>query len=67
MIVIGQSVGAVRTDLPQTFLTNVLFATVREIDHWFAVNWPNLSEEETLHLNNKAVDMLAAMATPPEV
>lgn len=64
LIAIGQSVGAVRTDLPQTLLGDVLFGAAREIDRWLAAHWPNLEKAEALRLNAKAVDMIASMAAP---
>jgi AcrR family transcriptional regulator len=64
LIAIGQSVGAIRTDVPQTLLADVLFAAAREIDRWFAAHWPDLDKEEALRINDKAVGMIAAMAAP---
>ena len=64
LILVGQSVGAVRTDLPQSLLAEVLFGAVREIDRWFAVHWPELDEEEALRLNEKTIGMIVAMASP---
>ena len=64
LILIGQSVGAVRTDLPQTLLAEVMFGAAREIDRWFAEHWPELNEEEALRLSEKSIDMIIAMASP---
>jgi len=64
LIAIGQSVGAIRTDLPQTLLADVLFAAAREIDRWFAAHWPELDKDEALLLSDEAVGMIAAMAAP---
>lgn len=64
LIATGQSVGAIRTDLPQTLLADVLFGAVREIDRWFAAHWPELDEAEALRLNRKAIGMIASMAAP---
>ncbi len=64
LIAIGQSVGAIRTDVPQTLLANALFGAAREIDRWFAAHWPDLGREEALRLNEEAVGMIAAMAAP---
>lgn len=65
LILLGQSVGAVRTDLPQSLLAEVLFGVAREIDRWFAAHWPALGEEEALRLNEKTIEMIVAMASPP--
>lgn len=64
MIAIGQSVGAIRSDVPQTLLAGALFGAAREIDRWFAEHWPDLGEGEAVRLNDKAVSMIAAMAAP---
>ncbi len=64
LIVLGQSLGAVRTDLPQSFLADTLFATIREIDRWFAAHWSELDETEAMRLNQKAAEMIAVMAAP---
>lgn len=64
LIILGQSVGAVRTDLPQSLLAEVLFGVAREIDRWFAAHWPELSEEEALRFNEKSIEMIVAMASP---
>ena len=65
LVAIGQSAGAVRTDLPQTLLVDTLMGAARAIDRWFAVHWPDLDADEILDLNEKAVAMIAAMAAPP--
>lgn len=64
LISIGQSVGAVRNDLPQSLLADTLFGAAREIDRWFAVHWSGLTGEEAFRLNEKAIGMIAAMAAP---
>ena len=64
LMTIGQAVGAVRTDLPQSLLADVLFSTVREIDRWFAEHWDDLDGAEALELNAKAVGIIVAIATP---
>ncbi len=66
LIAIGQSVGAIRTDLPQTFLFEVLFATVRAVDQWFAEHWSTLGNDAAYHLNDLALEMIKAMALPAE-
>lgn len=64
LIVTGQSLGAVRTDLPQSLLSDTLFATIREVDRWFGAHWSELDNAEAMRLNHKAVGMIAAMAAP---
>ena len=43
---------------------DALFGAVREVDRWFAAHWSDLDEAESLRLNDKVVDMIAAMAAP---
>lgn len=64
LITAGQLVGAVRTDLPQTFLAEVLFAAAREMDRWFATYWSELGETDALYLNEKAIEIIVAIASP---
>lgn len=64
LVLLGQSVGAVRNDLPLALLTRILFASAREIDHWFAENWQRLSAEEALRLNAETFGILRAIASP---
>lgn len=65
LIALGQSLGAVRTDLPRTLLSDVLLGAAREIDRWFAAHWSELDKAEAIRLSDKTVDMLAAMASAP--
>lgn len=65
LVILGQSVGAVRDDLPQSLLVGVLFAAAREIDRWFAEHWQELSPDEALHLNAETLGLLRAIAAPP--
>lgn len=65
LVILGQSVGAVRDDLPQSLLVGVLFAAAREIDRWFAEHWQELSPDEALRLNAEALGLLRAIAAPP--
>lgn len=61
----GQKVAAVRNDVPRTLIVAALFGVSREIDGWFARHWSELSAVEALRLNDKAIAMIAAMASPP--
>lgn len=64
LISIGQSVGAVRSDVPQSLLCDAVFGAAREIDRWFAAHWLSLDHDEACRLNEKAIGMIAAMASP---
>lgn len=61
----GQRVGAVRTDVPLSFLLSGVFGAAREMDRWFAGHWQQLSVEEALRMNDKAVELIQAMAAVP--
>lgn len=63
----GQALGAIRTDIPRSLLSDMLFAAARAQDHWFAAHWTDLSPEEALWLNRQGLDMLRAMAAPREM
>lgn len=60
----GQAVGAVRDDLPQELLTEMIFGAAREADRWFATHWPTLGAEEALRLNAEVLGMFKAMVKP---
>ncbi|WP_339442914.1 TetR/AcrR family transcriptional regulator [Pseudomonas hunanensis] len=62
----GQDVGAVRSDLPLSLLTDMAFAVAREIDRWFALNVHDLGEQQALNLNRRAVGLMIAMLAPME-
>jgi len=64
LILTGQMIGAVRSDLPGSLLVDVVFATGREIDRWFADHWDELTPEEALRLNGRAVAMIRSMCDP---
>jgi len=56
--------GAIRSDLPHSFISSVLFATLRAMDSWFAEHQAELSEMQLLNINTAALDMLRALAAP---
>lgn len=64
-IVAGQSVGAVRSDVPLSLLSDVVFTVAREADSWFARHSEELTPLEALSLNNQAFALIRAMAAPP--
>ncbi|WP_183030092.1 TetR/AcrR family transcriptional regulator [Altericroceibacterium spongiae] len=65
LIALGQSLGAVREDMPASLLKPVLFTMALETDRWFAENWQDLDESEARRLNGAALQMFRAMASPP--
>lgn len=64
LIELGQTMGAIRSDLPHSFISSVLFATLRAMDSWFAEHQAELSEMQLLNINTAALDMLRALAAP---
>jgi len=64
LIELGQTVGAIRSDLPHSFISSVLFATLRAMDCWFAEHQAELSEMQLFNINTAALGMLKALAAP---
>ncbi|VAX06717.1 hypothetical protein MNBD_ALPHA03-1018 [hydrothermal vent metagenome] len=64
LVSVGQKLGAIRNDLPRELIASALFGAIRAIDRWFASNVSKLPENEIRQLNEKAVEMLEAFATP---
>jgi len=60
---LGQSIGAIRADLPPDFLAAGALGFLARIDRWFAVNKPRLTELEALRLNDAVTQMCRAMAS----
>ncbi len=58
----GQTVGAIRKDMPRSLIAAALFGAAREIDFWFATHWDELSLNDALDLNRKTIGMIRAMA-----
>jgi AcrR family transcriptional regulator len=64
LIQLGQSVGAIRRDLPQDLLTAIAFGAARETDRWFAIHWPTLDSDKALKLNAEVIGMFKTMLKP---
>lgn len=60
----GQSVGAVRDDLPMSLLVDVVFAVGREIDHWFGEHWDELTPAEASRLTDQSLEMVRSLCEP---
>jgi|SRR6185437_3790756 AcrR family transcriptional regulator len=60
---LGQSMGAVRADLPPDFLAAGALGFLTRIDRWFAVNKSGLTDNEALRLNDAVTQMCRAMAS----
>ena len=64
VIATGQSVGAMRTDLPHSLFTGLLLAVARETDRWFARHARDLTPDEAQKVNAQALEVIRAMAEP---
>ncbi|WP_187327001.1 TetR/AcrR family transcriptional regulator [Martelella lutilitoris] len=60
----GQRLGAIRSDVPQGLIVDMLFASARALDRWFAENWDDLVPEEAQRINLQGLVMLQAMVAP---
>lgn len=63
-LALGQTLGAIRADMPRPLLSDMLFGAARALDHWFATHWTDLSPEEALRLNRESLGMLRRMVSP---
>ncbi len=66
LVVAGRGLGAIRSDVPESLIAEVVFAASREIDRWFAEHWDNLTDEEAVQVGEKAFSMIRSMCEPPE-
>ena len=62
---LGQAVGAVRTDLPEGLLANVLMGMGEGVDRWLAAQWEGLGEEERQRLLSRSLDLFKQVCAPP--
>ena len=58
----GQSIGAIRRDLPTDLITSMLFAILKEIDRWFALNSAEISPPTAAKLEKKLLNLLKSVA-----
>jgi AcrR family transcriptional regulator len=64
LVVEGQRVRAVRTDLPNGLLVNILMKIGEGSDLWFAEHLEELSPAQVLDLNEKIMELFRRVATP---
>ncbi|WP_143540101.1 TetR/AcrR family transcriptional regulator [Rhodovulum sulfidophilum] len=62
----GQSVGAVRDDLPLGLLADVALNLLVTVDRWFAINASDLAEGEEARLAERAFSLLMTPLLPPD-
>jgi len=67
LVVHGQRLGVVRTDLPASLLVEVLLAAGEAIDRWGLAHMDQLSTDDMSDVTNKTMDMFRRMAMPLEV
>lgn len=67
LLVAGQSIGAVRDDLPITLLTEVALSLIATVDRWFALNGPSLSPDAETAFSQRAFLLLMAPLLPPDL
>lgn len=61
----GQEVGAVRTDLPEDLLLEVLTGADQAADRWLLANWDRLTPEERQEAGLRTIDLWRRIANPP--
>lgn len=66
LLVAGQSIDAVRNDLPISLLTEVALNLVVTVDRWFAENGSALSDETKAAFSQQAFLLLMAPFLPPQ-
>ena len=60
----GQEVGAVRTDLPEDLLLEVLTRADQAADRWLLANWDRLTPEEREEAGLRTIDLWRRIANP---
>ncbi len=60
----GQRLGAIRTDMPQGLIIDMVLAAARALDRWFSENWEDLDPREAQRINAQGLAMLQAMVAP---
>lgn len=66
LVLQGQTVGAVRTDLPSTMIAQVTLHTLLGMDRWFAAHLDMFDEHEAQRTSRAAMNMLKNMVGPDQ-
>lgn len=61
----GQEVGAVRRDLPEELLIDMLTAADAAADHWIVDHWDELGPEESERIARVIFDAIRSLLSPP--
>jgi len=64
IVELGQSLGAIRTDLPTDLLVNVLFAMGEATDLWLLQRWGEMPEEEFSRISLTMMGLIRQVAEP---
>jgi len=67
LLVRGQAVGAIRTDLPQSLLRRLLLAVDDASDHWLLEHWQELEPEEIQQIVRRVVGGMSRLLAPSPV
>ena len=65
LIADGQRVGAIRNDLPDGLIRDVLKSVAYSIDKWFAVQGASLSPDDLEHASKGAFEMVRNLVARP--
>jgi len=60
----GQVLGLLRTDLPESFVIDMLMSLGMATDRWLLAHWEDFTDEERLALNEKAFDLFVRVLDP---
>jgi len=61
----GQELGLIRTDLPQTLLSQLFMAVDEAADQWFLANWDDLNPEQIELIAEQVFDSLKRLIQQP--
>lgn len=64
LVLRGQEIGEVRTDLPLDLLLSLMRALDVAFDRWFLAHWEELSREDLDTIAHKALDMMRRILAP---
>lgn len=60
----GQTLGVIRTDLPEPLLMSLFMTVDDALDQWLLQNWDNLDETEVNDISQKVLDGLRKLLEP---
>ena len=60
----GQTLGVIRTDLPQSLLIDLVMGLLESLDRWVVVNWNQLTEQDKMDMPEVHVGLFKQMLMP---